>query len=68
MECRYKAVQYNVTLHSFITAVTDEEYKSKFGAPKYTPYLTLTDKLLGAFCEDLEENWPRNNDTALCVD
>ena len=30
-----------------------------------TPYLALSGELLDVYCEDLGENWPRYNDTAL---
>ena len=31
-----------------------------------TPYLALTGKLWGVYCEDFREKWPRYNGTALC--
>ena len=30
-----------------------------------TPYRALTEELWGVYCEELEENWPRYNGTAL---
>ena len=38
---------------------TEIEYQSDAGSTKDTPYLTLTGKLWGAFCEYLWENWLR---------
>ena len=41
------------------------EHKSNIRLTKDTPYLALTVEMWGIFCEDLEENWPRYNGTAL---
>ena len=41
------------------------EHESKFQLTKDTPYLALTGELWGVCCEDLEENWPLYNSTAL---
>ena len=46
----------------YINAVTEAEYKSEFEYTKDIPYLALTPKLLGVFCEDIGENWPNYND------
>ena len=37
---------------TYITAVTEAEYKSKFEPTKYIPYLALRGKLWDVFCED----------------
>ena len=47
------------------TAMTESEYKWEFKATKETPYLALMGKLWGVFCDDLGENWPYHNGTAL---
>ena len=47
--------------------MTEAKYVSEAIFTKYTPYLTLTGELLGVFCKDLGENWPRYNGTALYV-
>ena len=49
---------------TYITAVIEWEYKSKFETTNDTPYLALTGKLCGVFCYDFGENWPRYNGTA----
>ena len=41
------------------------EHKSDNESTKDTPYLTLTGELWDVCCENLEENWPRYNGTAL---
>ena len=62
VECRYKAVQYDI---SRTTAWTNREYKSEFKFTKDTPHLALVGKLWSVNCEDLEENWSRFNGTAI---
>ena len=37
----------------------------RFQPRKGTPHRALTGELWGVYCEDLGENWPRYNDTAL---
>ena len=49
----------------------DANYKSGITLTKDTPYLALTDELLGVFCVDSEQNWPWYNGTTLyflCVE
>ena len=43
------------------------EHKSNIRLTKDTTYLALTGELWGAFCEDIWENWPRYNGTALYI-
>ena len=38
---------------TYITAMTETEYKSEFEPPKYIQYLTLTGDLWAVFCKDL---------------
>ena len=45
--------------------MNEAKYKSEFESTKYIPYLALTDELEDVFCEDLRENRPRHNGTAL---
>ena len=45
--------------------MTAAEPKSDFKLTTDTLYLALTCELWGVYCEDLEENWPRFNGTAL---
>ena len=45
--------------------LTEAEYKSECQITNYTPYLARVGELWGRFCEDLVENWPRYNGTAL---
>ena len=45
------------------TAITGAELETYFEPTTYTPYLVM-----GVYCEDLGENWPRYNGTTLqCV-
>ena len=46
---------------------TEAEYQSDAGPSKVTQYLAQTDELLGAFCEYLQENWPRYNGSELYI-
>ena len=41
------------------------ENESAVRIAKDIPYLTLTGELLGVYCEDFRENWPRYNGTTL---
>ena len=50
---------------SYSTALTEAVYKSEGYIINYTPYLTLTGKVWGVFCEDSVEYWPRYNIAAL---
>ena len=43
------------------------EHKSDIELTKHTPYLALMGELWGVFCEDLGENWPHCNGTALYI-
>ena len=45
--------------------MTGVELKSDFKLKTHTLYLTLTGELWGVYYEDLGENWPRYNGTAL---
>ena len=47
--------------------MTEAEYKSEFEHTKYTPYLALTGKLWGVFCEDFGGKWAHYNGTALYI-
>ena len=44
----YTAAQSNMTLHKWLSVVT--EYKSQFKLTKYTPYLALTGELWDVYC------------------
>ena len=57
-QCRYNAVQYNIT-------GIEADYQSEAELTKNTPYLALTDELWGVFRGYFGENWPRYNGTAL---
>ena len=52
--------------------MTAVERKSDSKLTIDTPYLALTGELWGVHCEELSENWPRYNGTALynyiCMD
>ena len=54
-----------MTLQYDDSAMTATERKSDFKITTYTPYLTLTGKVWGIYCENFDENCPRYNDTAL---
>ena len=41
------------------------ERKTDFKITTHTPYLALTGELWGVYRDDLGENWPRYNGTAL---
>ena len=45
--------------------MTAVEYESDFKLTTDTPYLALMGELWGVCCEDIEENWPCYNGTAL---
>ena len=45
--------------------MTEAKYASEVIFTKSTPYLPLTGKLWGVFCEQLGENWSHNNSTQL---
>ena len=45
--------------------MTDAGYKSEFVFTTDTPYLALRGELLGVYFENLGENWPCYNGTAL---
>ena len=47
--------------------MTGAKLKSDFKLTTNTPYLALTGELWGVYREDLGENWPRYNDTALYI-
>ena len=49
------------------TITTEIKYASEVIFTKDTPYLALTGKLWGVFCEDLGENWLRYDSTALYI-
>ena len=49
----------------YVTVMTAGERKSDFQLTTDTPYLALTAKLWGVYYENFEENWLRNNGTAL---
>ena len=61
-ERRFNAVQHNF---SYGTTMTEAKYASEVIFTKVIPYLALTGKLWGVFCEDLGENQPRYTGTAL---
>ena len=46
---------------------TEAKYQSDAGPTKVTQYLAQTDELLGAFCEYLQEKWPRYNGSELYI-
>ena len=58
--CPYNAVQDNMTLHISLQWL-GQNTNQEFEYTKYTPYHVLSCEIWGVFCEDLEENWPRNN-------
>ena len=62
VECRYKAIQYNV-LYMLLQQLGQNLIRIEF--TKGTPYLALAGELWGVFCEDLEENWLCHNGNAL---
>ena len=45
--------------------MTATEWKSDFKITTDTLYLALTGELWGADCDDVRQNWPRYNGTAL---
>ena len=48
--------------------MTATERVSDFNLTTDTPHLALMGELWGVYCEDLGENWPRYNDSALyCI-
>ena len=49
----------------YIITANEAEYKSEFEPTKDTPYLALTGKLCGVFCENFGENWLCYNGTAV---
>ena len=55
-------IYHNIT-HG--TVITVAESESDFRIITDTPQLALTGELWGIYCEDLGENWPRYNGTAL---
>ena len=55
-------MQHNI---AYSTPVTEAEHKSEFEFTAGSPYLALTGELWGVCCEELGENWPRYNGTAL---
>ena len=57
-------IHYDITSD---TAITAAESESDIRITTDTPYLALTGELWGVCCEDLGENWPRYNGTALYV-
>ena len=63
VECRYNAVKCNTIFNTALRWL--KQYINQCQIASYNPYLTLTGELWGVFCEDLVENWPRYNGTAL---
>ena len=51
-----------ITYDAAVTVATNE---SDTRITTDTPYLAFAAELWGVYCEDLGENWPRYNDTAL---
>ena len=49
----------------YVTAMTGAELKSDPKLATGIPYLALPGELWVVYCEDLGENWPRYNGTAL---
>ena len=41
------------------------DHKSECKLTKDTPHLMIMGELCGVYCEDLEENWPHNDCSAL---
>ena len=52
---------------TYNTKMTVGERKSDFKFKTDTPYLARDNELWGVYCEDLGENWPCYNGTALFV-
>ena len=48
--------------------MTEAQHKSDSELTMDTPYPNITAELWGVYCEDLEENWQRYNDTTLYSD
>ena len=57
-----RLIYYDIT---YDTVITVAESQSDIRITTDTPYLALTGELWGVYCEDLGENWPRYNGTAL---
>ena len=64
VECRYNAVQYNMTLH---TSLQEESISIKVWNHKRHPIPRPNGRALGVFCEHCGEIWPRYNGTALYI-
>ena len=59
----YNTVQYNTIFHTALC--WQKQNINQCQITNYTPYLARVGELWGRFCEDLVENWPRFNGTAL---
>ena len=53
--CHYNTVQYNMIFHTTLQWLRHYQNQRMYST-KDTPYLTLTDKLWGVYCEDFREN------------
>ena len=60
---RYNSVQYNTMFPTALRWVKQNIKQCQI--TNHTPYIALTGKLWGVFCEDSVENWPRYNGTVL---
>ena len=45
--------------------MTAAEHESDLKLTTYTPYLAPTGGIWGVYCEEIGENWPHYNSTAL---
>ena len=59
---KHALISHDIT---YDTAITVAESKSDIRFTTDAPYLTLTGELWGVYCDNLGENWPRYNGTAL---
>ena len=64
---RYNVVQYSKILHKWLQELRQNITQMVNPQKKDTPYLALTGKLWGVFCEHFLENWPRYNGIALYI-
>ena len=47
--------------------MTEAKHNTDFELTLDTPYLTLTGEIWGIYRDYVEENWPRDNGTALYI-
>ena len=62
MPLKRDLISHDIT---YDTAITVAERESDIRIATDTPYLALTGELWSVYWEDLWENWPRYNGTAL---